>query len=119
MVEKKAKAFYNENFTEKSEKNEKKINVVIFTNKIRKDISRRNTLTNLTKTTIKNKSNRNKSSVSLLTIEKLFNELNSNEKKIDIIRDSKNNIKNINSNSINKGLKNSVIIYKMKKKNKN
>ena len=102
MVEKKAKAFYNENFTEKSEKNEKKINVVIFTNKIRKDISRRNTLTNLTKTTIKNKSNTNKSSVSLLTIEKLFNELNSNEKKIDISRDSKKNIKNINSNIINK-----------------
>ena len=119
MVEKKAKAFYNENFTEKTDKNEKKINVVIFTNKIRKDISRRNTLTNLTKTTIKNKSNTNKSSVSLVTIEKLFNELN-NGKKIDISGDFKMNIKNNNnSNNINKGLKNSVILHKMKKKIKN
>ena len=55
MVENKAKAFYNENYTNEKEKNDKKINVVIFTNKIRKDISRKNSLTNLTKTTIKNK----------------------------------------------------------------
>ena len=61
MVEKKAKAFYNENFSEPKEKNsEKKIKVVIFTNKIRQDISRRNSLTNLTKTTIKNNSVTNK-----------------------------------------------------------
>ena len=81
MVEKKAKAFYNENFSEAKEKNsEKKIKVVIFTNKIRQDISRRNSLTNLTKTSIKNNSVTNKSSVSLATIEKIFNELNYEKK---------------------------------------
>ena len=76
MVENKAKAFYNENYTSEKEKSDKKINVVIFTNKIRKDISRRNSLTNLTKTTIKNKSFTNKSSRSIVTIEKIYNELN-------------------------------------------
>ena len=114
MVEKKAKAFYNENFTEKKDKNDKKINCIIFTNKIRQDISRSNSLSNLTKTTIKNHSTTNKSSSSLLTIEKIFNELN-NEKKIN--NNSKNKLKNNNSiNSINKGLKNSVILHKIKKK---
>ena len=118
MVEKKAKAFYNENFSEAKEKNsEKKIKVVIFTNKIRQDISRRNSLTNLTKTTIKNNSVTNKSSVSLATIEKIFNELNY-EKKLGN-KNSKNNIKKNNSNSLNKGMKNSVIIHKLKKKIKN
>ena len=115
MVEKKAKAFYNENFSEPKEKNsEKKIKVVIFTNKIRQDISRRNSLTNLTKTTIKNNSVTNKSSVSLATIEKIFNELNY-EKKLGN-KSTKNNLKKNNSNSLNKGMKNSVIIQKLKKK---
>ena len=119
MVEKKAKAFYNENFSEKKEKNlEKKINVVIFTNKIRQDISRRNSLTNLTKTTIKNHSITNRSSVSLATIEKIFNELNYN-KKIKINNNNKHALKKNNSNSINRGLKNSVILHKIKKKIKN
>ena len=118
MVEKKAKAFYNENFSEPKEKNsEKKIKVVIFTNKIRQDISRRNSFTNLTKTTIKNNSVTNKSSVSLATIEKIFNELNY-EKKLGK-KSSKNNLKKNNSNSLNKGMKNSVIIHKLKKKIKN
>ena len=76
MVENKAKAFYNENYSNEKEKSDKKINVVIFTNKIRKDISRRNSLNNLTKTTIKNKSVTNKSSRSIITIEKIYNELN-------------------------------------------
>ena len=127
MVEKKAKAFYNENFSEKSDKNEKKIKVVIFTNKIRQDISRRNSLTNLTKTTIKNHSITNKSSASLLTIEKIFNEMNNEKKKINNNNNNTNrniynklSIKNINhNNSLNKGLKNSVIIRKIKKKIKN
>jgi len=118
MVEKKAKAFYNENFSEPKEKNsEKKIKVVIFTNKIRQDISRRNSLTNLTKTTIKNNSVTNKSSVSLATIEKIFNELNYEKKLVN--KNSKNNLKKNNSNSLNKGMKNSVIIHKLKKKIKN
>ena len=116
VAEKKAKAFYNENYSEKNEKNnEKKINIIIFTNKIRQDISRRNSLTNLTKTTIKNLST-NKSSVSLVTIEKIFNELNGQDKKdTKIINNSKSKTKN-NNNSVSKGLKNSVILHKIKKK---
>ena len=123
MVEKKAKAFYNENFSEKNEKNsEKKINVVIFTNKIRQDISRKYSLNNLTKTSIKNQTN--KSSVSLITIEKIFNELNDDnekgkEKKTVInnrsISKNKTLINNLNGN-INKGLKNSVILHKIREK---
>jgi hypothetical protein len=120
MVEKKAKAFYNENFSEKNDKNsEKKINVVIFTNKIRQDISRKYSLNNLTKTTIKNATN--KSSVSLITIEKIFNELNyedENEKNKKVINNnSKSKMKKTNK-SINKGLKNSVILHKIRKKTK-
>lgn len=115
MVEKKAKAFYNENYKEESEidKSQKKINVVIFTNKIKKEISRVNSLSNLTKTSIKyNAGNTNKSSHSLVTIEKLFNELNNEENKkkknkinkihikIDDKFDSKNNnSKNKNNNN--------------------
>jgi hypothetical protein len=148
MVEKKAKAFYNENYKEdEKEKNQKKINVVIFTNKIRKDISRVNSLTNLSKTTIKNNSVSlsNRSSKSLLTIEKLFNELNNEENirrnsltsrsedKINNISDktnkngsknkvnkNANNINNIslNVNSQNCALKNTVILNKMKNKSK-
>ena len=122
VVEKKAKAFYNENYTEKRDKNNKKINCInciIFTNKIRQYISRRNSLTNLTKTTIKNPSTTHKSSGSLLTIENIFNELNT-EKKIKINSNSKKNLNNNNSlNSINKCLKNSVILHKKKKDNKN
>ena len=120
MVEKKAKAFYNENFSEKNDKNsEKKINVVIFTNKIRQDISRKYSLNNLTKTTIKNATN--KSSVSLITIEKIFNELNyedENDKNKKVINNnSKSKMKKTNK-SINKGLKNSVILHKIRKKTK-
>ena len=121
MVEKKAKAFYNENFVEKNDRNDKKINVVIFTNKIRKDISRRNSLTNLTKTTIKNRSITNKSSVTLNTIEKIYNEMN-NEKKTNNSNNNINNNKNsvkINNNNLSKGLKNSVILHKIRKKIKN
>ena len=122
MVEKKAKAFYNENFSEKNNKNEKKINVVIFTNKIRKDISRRNSLTSLSKTTIKNHSITNKSSVSLITIEKIYNEMNNEKKAIKCNNNVNNNNKNsvkINNNSLTKRLKNSVILHKIKKKIKN
>ena len=148
MVEKKAKAFYNENYKEdEKDKNQKKINVVIFTNKIRKDISRVNSLTNLSKTTIKNNSVSlsNRSSKSLLTIEKLFNELNyeenirknsltsRSEDKINNNNDktnkngsknkvnkNANNINNIslNVNSQNCALKNTVILNKMKNKSK-
>ena len=103
MVENKAKAFYNENYSNEKEKNDKKINVVIFTNKIRKDISRRNSLTNLTKTTIKNKSVTNRSSRSIITIEKIYNELNCQKitKKINPNSKSEHKLININFNNNN------------------
>ena len=126
MVENKAKAFYNENYSNEKEKSDKKINVVIFTNKIRKDISRRNSLNNLTKTTIKNKSVTNKSSRSIVTIEKIYNELNSQKinQKINLNSKSEDKIIKIkfnNNSHINSGkkiietiaTKNSVILRKI------
>ena len=101
MVENKAKAFYNENYTKEKEKTDKKINVVIFTNKIRKDISRKNSLTNLTKTTIKNKSITNKSSRSIATIEKIYDELNCNKINKNINLNSRSEDKVIKQNHIN------------------
>ena len=111
MVENKAKAFYNENYSNEKEKTDKKINVVIFTNKIRKDISRRNSLTNLTKTTIKNRSATNRSSRSIITIEKIYNELNCQKISKKINPNSKSEDKlikiNFNNNSqIDSGKKN-------------
>ena len=127
MVENKAKAFYNENYSNEKEKSDKKINVVIFTNKIRKDISRRNSLNNLTKTTIKNKSVTNKSSRSIITIERIYNELNRQKinQKINLNSKSEDKILKINFNNnnshINSGKKiietivskNSVILNKI------
>ena len=101
MVENKAKAFYNENYSKEKEKTDKKINVVIFTNKIRKDISRNNSLTNLTKTTIKNKSITNKSSRSIATIEKIYNELNCKNFNKNINLNSRSEDKVIKPNNIN------------------
>ena len=99
---------------------------MIFTNKIRKDISRRNSLNNLTKTTIKNKSVTNKSSRSIITIEKIYNELNRQKINPKINLNSKSEDKiikiNFNNNShINSGKKiietiaskNSVILKKI------
>ena len=78
MVEKKAKAFYKENFkdcVDKQKKSEKAINTLFFTNKVKHEISRKNTLMSLTKTTIANNIS-SKSSKSLLSIGIIFNELN-------------------------------------------
>ena len=133
MVENKAKAFYNENYSNEKEKSDKKINVVIFTNKIRKDISRRNSLNNLTKTTIKNKSVTNKSSRSIITIERIYNELNRQKinQKINLNSKSEDKILKINFNNnnshINSGKKiietivskNSVILKKIDYNNNN
>ena len=140
MVEKKAKAFYNDNYKDENDKdkNQKKINMIFFTNKVRQDISRENSLANLTKTSIKNNSFSNKSSSSLLTVEKLYDELNNeekvndnnplNSKSEDKALSDKNNQKNKNnnlSNNINKiniiinkncGLKNTVFLHKIKNK---
>ena len=115
MVEKKAKAFYNENYHEKKEKKlGKNINVVIFTNKAKNEISRKSSLNNLTKTTIKNHSNTNRSSTSLITIEKIFNEINI-KNKVKIDNDSKNNLTN-NNIDLNKKPKNIFLLQNISKK---
>ena len=134
VAEKKAKIFYNENYEDESEKdkNQKKINMIIFTNKIRQDISRVNSLTNLTKTTIKKNINLSKSSKSLGTIQKLFNELNyedKKEKKNIINNKSEDKTININlsknknnkydnnikkTNIKNSGIKKEIILSKIK-----
>ena len=121
MVEKKAKVFYKENFKEEDEKSKSKmINTVIFTNKIRSEISRKNTLTNLTKTTINNNVT-NKSSKSLLTIGIIYNELNTdnNKKNNNSSYPEKNNDnKKTDANEINSNsTKTNSIINKKKIKN--
>ena len=78
MVERKAKVFYQDHYDdEKEEKKEKKIiNTIFFTNKIRKEISRKNTLTDLSKTTIDFMTTTNKNSInSNNTINMLINEI--------------------------------------------
>ena len=90
-VEKKAKAFYNENYKEEPQKKTKTMNVIIFTSKIRRDLSKRTNLTNLSKTTIMEGNLTNKSSiVSATSIAKIFNEIDSSHKI---------NIKNNNNNT--------------------
>ena len=79
MVERKAKAFYQNNCHEEKEdkKDSKKyINTIFFTNKVRKDISRKNTLTDLSKTTIEIRTITNKNSInSFISINNLIQEL--------------------------------------------
>ena len=79
MIERKAKAFYQENYQEeKQDKNDSKkiINTIFFTNKVRKDISRKNTLTDLSKTTIEIMTNTNKNSIkSYMSIDNLIKEI--------------------------------------------
>ena len=80
MVEKKAKVFYNDNYKDEynedgkpNDKKQNNINTIIFTNKIRQEISRKNILTDLSKTTILHKKVSNKSSLtSINTINKLM-----------------------------------------------
>ena len=109
MVERKAKAFYQENYPEQQEKTQKSskkmINTIFFTNKMRKDISRRNSLTDLSKTTI-NIISTNKNSVnSYKSINMLINEIG-NGKKIKenaVLKNAENNNNiNININNNNK-----------------
>ena len=96
IVEKKAKAFYQENYKEENEdkKGSKKIiNTIFFTNKVRKDISRKNTLTDLSKTTIDFITTTNKNSIrSYISLNNLINEIGN--------RDNNKNYNNLNKNSI-------------------
>ena len=118
-IEEKAKAFYNENYKDKSNKKEKKLNINIFTSKIRKELSRITNLTNLSKTTIKEGNLTNKSSVtSINSLAKIFNE-------IDFLENSNNNNNNIiknksfkKNNNIN-NFKNKKNILRIKIKNGN
>ena len=101
-VEKKAKAFYNEYYKNEKESKEKTMNIVIFTNKIRRDLSRKTDLANLSKTSIMNDTLTNKSSITTVnSIAKiLFNEITSpyNISKNNNIA-NKNYFNNINNNS--------------------
>ena len=93
MVETKAMVFYKKNYKdEKSKKNKEKkryINMIVFTDKIRKDISKKNTLKDLSKTTIGfNSMTHNTNTNSYKSINSLINEIGEN----------KNNDININKN---------------------
>ena len=123
MVERKAKVFYQNNYNEEEEKNKeskKFINTIFFTNKVRKDISRRNTLTDLSKTTIEFMTTSNKNSVnSYMSLNNLVNEIG--DGKNDYINSNFNiyNKNNINSNAIEKINNNNYLkINKIKKINK-
>ncbi len=123
MVERKAKVFYQNNYNEEEEKNKeskKFINTIFFTNKVRKDISRRNTLTDLSKTTIEFMTTSNKNSVnSYMSLNNLVNEIG--DGKNGYINSNFNiyNKNNINSNAIEKINNNNYLkINKIKKINK-
>ena len=104
-VEKKAKAFYNDNYKEETHKKTKTMNIVIFTSKIRRDLSRRTDLTNLSKTTIMEANLTNKSSItSANSIAKIFNELGSFQIPNNINNNFNN--KNIKNKSYNKNIEN-------------
>ena len=123
MVERKAKAFYQENYQEeeKEKKNSKKIiNTIFFTNKIRRDISRKNILTDLSKTTIYYMTTTNKNSInSYISINNLVKEIGGeNNKNNDLTNRNamtSRQINNINKNErINKIIKNMEIISNYK-----
>ena len=100
MAENKARIFYNENYKDEEKEKNNIINdkylydTIIFTQKIKRELSRNNTLTDLSKTTIKNNSSSNKGSItSINTINKIINILSENKKKnnLTIIKPNKNN----------------------------
>ena len=123
VVERKAKCYYQKNYqNEKEGKKESKIiNTIFFTNKIRKDISRKNSLTDLSKTTIDFITTTNKNSCnSNISINLLVNEIGNGKKninnKINFNKMTSNNTnnseenKNLNlNNNINKRNSNNII----------
>ena len=103
-VEKKAKVFYNDNYKDPPQKRDKVLNVVIFTSKIRRDLSRKTNLTNLSKTTIFENNLTNKSSItSANSIAKIFNEIGSSQN-----TNTNNNRNSIKNKSFNKKEKNNT-----------
>ena len=100
VVKRKAKCYYQKNYhNEKDEKKESKIiNTICFTNKMRKDISRKNTLTDLSKTNIDLISNTNKNSCnSNMSINFFLNEIGEGTKNIN----NNNSVNKINNNNAN------------------
>ena len=95
-VELKAMAFYKDNYKEKKDDNKKEkkkyINTLFFTSQVRKDISRKNTLNNLSKTTIEfnNKSEKYLSSNKSINI--LINEMEKKRNDINIMNNNEYNI---------------------------
>ena len=98
IVENKAKIFYNENYKMKSKEDKynkssnKSINSTIFTKKIRQNISRKNTLIDLSKTTINNSFSNKNSLNSIKTISKIMELLDNrtNKNNLTIRNESKN-----------------------------
>ena len=124
MVERKAKVFYQKNYNEEEEKNKeskKFINTIFFTNKVRKDISRKNTLTDLSKTTIEFMTASNKNSGnSYISLNNLVNEIGDGKNgyiNSNFIIYNKNNI-NTNANDKINNNNNYLKINKIKKINK-
>ena len=110
MIERKAKCFYQENYPDENEEKKESniINSIFFTNKIKKDISRKNSLTDLSKTTIDLKSTTSKNSYSsYMSINLLVNEIgngnNNNNNHLSKIVTS-NNLEE--QKNINKSIKN-------------
>ena len=99
IIEKKAKAFYSENYKDDEYKNNYKNNkhinncTIIFTKKIKSELSRSDTLIGLSKTTIKNKESDKNSLTSINTINKIIDNLYENKKtkNLSIIKLNKNN----------------------------
>ena len=110
MIERKAKCFYQENYQDENEEKKESniINSIFFTNKIKKDISRKNSLTDLSKTTIDLKSTASKNSYSsYISINLLINEIGhgiNNNNKTKIAKNNNSNL--VEKNNLNKNIKN-------------
>ena len=120
MVEDKAKAFYNENYKDEEEKDFKKsintINSIIFTQKIRKDICRKNTLIDLSKTTIKNNPSNKGSFYSIKTINKILDILDDKSNKVNLTLKKENKKLDLFKKEEHiKSVKNGFITEKIKK----
>ena len=124
MIERKAKCFYQENYQDENEEKKEPniINTIFFTNKIRKDISRKNSLTDLSKTTIDLKSSISKNSCSsYMSINLLVNEIGNGNNNNHISKIPNNNINNLEEQkNINNNIKsnNNNVNKKINKINK-
>lgn len=111
LVEEKAQVFYDHNFKEESQKKTKNMNILIFTSKVRRDLSKKTNLTNLSKTTILEGNLTNKSSIiSAASIAKIFNDIDptnkinigGEKKSLNNRNESNKNDRDNNNNIVNK-----------------